>query len=132
MNETHVSGPRGQTPAMDAIDAAIGHRIRIERSARGITQTELATSVGISFQQLQKYEKGTNRITAGRLVAVAASIGIPVADLFGPEWSSGRSTDMTRLLTQPKAIKLLQLWTNVPSSYRGAILSLMYEMGKGE
>lgn len=49
---------------------------------RGMTQGELAQELGISFQQLQKYEKGTNRLSAGRLFALASALRVSVTDLF--------------------------------------------------
>ncbi|WEK57765.1 MAG: helix-turn-helix transcriptional regulator [Candidatus Brevundimonas phytovorans] len=64
------------------IDAAVGLRMAARRSALGLSQTALAAELGVSFQQVQKYEKGANRISASRLHQVATALGCSVADFF--------------------------------------------------
>ena len=66
----------------DPVDIEVGHRIRIERLARGLSQTALANQLGVTFQQVQKYEKGTNRIGASRLQQIAHILQVPVAFFF--------------------------------------------------
>jgi transcriptional regulator with XRE-family HTH domain len=68
--------------APDAVDALVGRNIRIRRFAAGMSQTELADRLGVSFQQVQKYEKGINRISGGRLVRAAKIFRVPVTALF--------------------------------------------------
>jgi transcriptional regulator with XRE-family HTH domain len=64
------------------IDAAVGLRMAARRSALGLSQTALAVELGVSFQQVQKYEKGANRVSASRLHQVATVLGCSVADFF--------------------------------------------------
>lgn len=64
------------------IDAAVGLRMAARRSAQGLSQTALAAQLGVSFQQVQKYEKGANRVSASRLHQVATALGCSVADFF--------------------------------------------------
>ena len=64
------------------IDAAVGLRMAARRSALGLSQTALAEQLGVSFQQVQKYEKGANRVSASRLHQVATALGCSVADFF--------------------------------------------------
>jgi transcriptional regulator with XRE-family HTH domain len=66
----------------DPLDVMVGARIRIFRTRRGISQGDLAAKIGISFQQVRKYEKGINRAGAGQLSRIAMVLGIPVGDLF--------------------------------------------------
>src|SRR5215210_9571556 len=66
----------------DPVDVEVGHRIRIERLSRGLSQTALAESLGVTFQQVQKYEKGVNRVGAGRLTRIARVLKVPVATFF--------------------------------------------------
>lgn len=66
----------------DAVDRAVGRRIAERRAALGRSQSALALDLGISFQQLQKYEAGLNRVSASRLHHIALLLGVPVADLF--------------------------------------------------
>jgi transcriptional regulator with XRE-family HTH domain len=59
-----------------AVDIHIGQKIRTRRILLGLSQTELAVAAGISFQQVQKYEKGTNRVGAGRLQQFSDALGV--------------------------------------------------------
>ena len=61
--------------------AEVGRRIRLARRAAGLSQTELGDALGITFQQLQKYELGINRISIGRLVHLAAALDVPLSNL---------------------------------------------------
>jgi len=63
----------------DATDAGVGEKIRTQRLLRRISQTDLGNQVGITFQQIQKYEKGANRVGAGRLQRIAEVLGVPVS-----------------------------------------------------
>ena len=85
----------------DPVDVEVGHRIRIERLARGLSQTALANQLGVTFQQVQKYEKGVNRVGAGRLTKIAEVLGLPVGMFFtGKEILDSEKTDSgaTRIL----------------------------------
>ena len=64
------------------VDRHVGRRVQEKRLDLGLTQTALAKAVGVSFQQVQKYEKGTNRIGASRLQQIAQVLGVPVTYLF--------------------------------------------------
>jgi len=83
------------------IDVTVGARVRNRRKLLGMSQITLAERIGVTFQQLQKYEKGTNRIGASRLVQIAAALGTSPASLFG-EGEAGvtvvlRSAEMTAI-----------------------------------
>lgn len=64
------------------IDIHVGSRIRLRRNMLGMSQEKLGENLGITFQQIQKYEKGTNRVGASRLQAIASIIGVPVSFFF--------------------------------------------------
>jgi transcriptional regulator with XRE-family HTH domain len=64
------------------IDIHVGSRIRLRRNMMGMSQEKLGESLGITFQQIQKYEKGTNRVGASRLQSIASILGVPVAFFF--------------------------------------------------
>jgi transcriptional regulator with XRE-family HTH domain len=70
--------PRGAT----AVDTHIGQKIRTRRILLGLSQTELADAAGISFQQIQKYEKGSNRVGASRLQQFSETLGVPPSYFF--------------------------------------------------
>jgi transcriptional regulator with XRE-family HTH domain len=91
----------------DANDAAVGQRVRARRLEQGLSQTELATAIGITFQQVQKYEKGTNRIGAGRLQKIAETLEMPVSFFFGQVTPKGAHDDvLTRLGQSRDGIRL--------------------------
>lgn len=64
------------------IDIHVGSRIRLRRNMLGMSQEKLGENLGITFQQIQKYEKGTNRVGASRLQAIASVLQVPVAFFF--------------------------------------------------
>src|SRR3954452_5726968 len=64
------------------VDTLVGLNVRARRLSRGVSQTELAGAIGVTFQQVQKYEKGTNRMGASRLAQVADFLKMPLVALF--------------------------------------------------
>lgn len=64
------------------MDAYVGSRIAARRTALGLSQAALARAVGVTFQQLQKYESGSNRVSAGRLHAISQALAAPITDFF--------------------------------------------------
>ena len=96
----------------DPLDALVGARIRVFRVHRKISQTDLAEQIGVTFQQVQKYEKGANRIGASRLSRIAAVLGISVGELFeSPGEKSGDSALLFRMLAEPGALRILKAYT---------------------
>ncbi|MGA1341841.1 MAG: helix-turn-helix domain-containing protein [Hyphomonas sp.] len=78
MDDTRIAGSRSPT----RIDQLVGEKIRELRTAQNLTLSELGQELGISHQQLQKYETGTNRLSAGMLASVARVLRVPIAELF--------------------------------------------------
>jgi transcriptional regulator with XRE-family HTH domain len=70
------------TRAVSAVDIHVGRRIRMARLAAGISQQAVAEALGLTFQQVQKYEKGANRIGAGRLYEIATVLNVSVSYFF--------------------------------------------------
>jgi transcriptional regulator with XRE-family HTH domain len=66
----------------DAVDVHVGKRLRVRRSLLGMSQEKLSDQVGITFQQIQKYEQGTNRISAGRLYKLSKVLNVPISYFF--------------------------------------------------
>ena len=84
------------------IDAHVGHRIRVRRTILGITQENLSERLGVTFQQVQKYERGINRISAGRLYEVSKVLVVPVQYFFdGLETDNGQSPNGSGLEEAP-------------------------------
>lgn len=78
MREHQVRG----RPKADALDQKIGDQVRTRRLLVGMTQEKLGDALGVSFQQVQKYEKGANRISASRLRQIAGALGVPVTHFY--------------------------------------------------
>jgi transcriptional regulator with XRE-family HTH domain len=68
--------------APHAVDVHVGKTIRIQRLMRKVSQTELGDRVGVTFQQIQKYEKGSNRVSASMLVEIAGALNVDVRTFF--------------------------------------------------
>jgi transcriptional regulator with XRE-family HTH domain len=95
----------------NSADIQIGESIRAHRLIVGMTQGDLARRLGVSFQQIQKYEKGANRVGAGRLPQIARIFDIPISALFeaNADTSSGKSTGAApaKLIPDRNTLKLL-------------------------
>ena len=86
MVKSSKGGGRGTTP----VDAHIGQKIRARRILLGMSQTELADAAGITFQQIQKYEKGVNRVGASRLQQFSDALGVPPSYFFEGAPTAGK------------------------------------------
>lgn len=99
---------------MDPADEAVGARIRIRRKMLGVSQAELAEQIGVSFQQVQKYERGTNRASASTLLRIAEALDCPAAALLGAEPASPVEAELLGLLAEEGAPQLLQAFCAIP------------------
>jgi transcriptional regulator with XRE-family HTH domain len=68
--------------APDPVDRYVGHRVRVRRLLVGVSQERLGDALGVTFQQVQKYEKGANRISASRLQQISEMLGVPVSFFY--------------------------------------------------
>src|SRR5947209_20083102 len=85
----------------DQIDKIVGQHIKIRRVAEGMSQTELADKLGLTVQQVQKYEKGTNRVGAGRLFRIAEILQVPLTAVFEGSETAHRES------IRPSALSML-------------------------
>ena len=121
----------------DPVDMEVGQRIRLYRLQSGLSQTELAKHLGVTFQQVQKYERGVNRVGAGRLTKIAQVLGVPVRTLFGTQdattvESSSRGPCPLKLLTLPGALKLARAYAQLKDGkMRRSIVELVENMAAG-
>jgi len=98
----------------DAYDREVGLRVRSLRLSRRMSQSDLGNRLGITFQQVQKYENGANRIGAGRLQRIAEILDVPVAALFGASRREGRAgVDPFAGLRTPGAVQLLEAYGRI-------------------
>lgn len=96
------------------LDVAIGKAIGDRREAVGMTQRGLGRAIGVTFQQVQKYETGKNRIAASKLVLAAEALQCDVAELVGENRGD-----------QPGTARLIRAWSNLDDKKREAITSMI-------
>jgi transcriptional regulator with XRE-family HTH domain len=103
-----------------AVDVTVGRNVRIWRLARGLSQTQLADRIGVTFQQVQKYESGGNRISTGRLTKIARVLRVPVMTLLdGTDQADPPAKVHSRVLIQnTRALRLAQAFATIPQSQR--------------
>lgn len=99
------------------VDLYVGSRLRIRRKVLGLSQTQLADALGITFQQIQKYERGANRISASKLYEAARLLRSPVSYFFeGLDETAGNGLDdglaqrMTQFVATPEGLELAALF----------------------
>src|SRR5918995_4746038 len=83
MRGTMPAEKRAGRSRVQDVDRYIGARIRARRIMLGLTQQQMAELIGITYQQAHKYEKGLNRVAAGRLFTIAQALGVEVSHFFG-------------------------------------------------
>lgn len=93
-------------------DRKVGQRIMTLRRAKGLSQTQLGHAIGVTFQQVQKYENGKNRINGGRLHEVARKLDVSISTLFGDAESTDHGDAFT-FLSVPGASDLLKAYTAI-------------------
>jgi transcriptional regulator with XRE-family HTH domain len=120
------------------MDVEIGARIRIARRERHLSQRALGTAVGITFQQMQKYEKGDNRVSVTRLYRIAEQLGLPLThfvDGLAPRRATTSSGALTsgELLKTSDALKLITAFNRIESSsLRKRCVELVQSLAQGQ
>jgi len=123
------------------IDRIVGSRIRARRHLLGVSQTELGRRLGISFQQVQKYENGSNRVGASRLQQIAQALGTTPSSFFdgapglapAPASSADRAAEaaLTDFLRDRHGAELIRHWPRLPSHVRAALVRLAAQVAGG-
>jgi transcriptional regulator with XRE-family HTH domain len=111
------------------MDIALGAAVRIRRRSLGISQEALAEKCGVSFQQIQKYENGANRISFSRLVQIARALHCRVVDLMDvldtPEGEGARDIELLTRMRTPGALELLSAFERLNPDTRASLLGLL-------
>ena len=117
------------TKAPDPMDVALGAAVRIRRRTIGISQEALADQCGVSFQQIQKYENGANRISFSRLVQIARALKCRVVDLMdvldGPDRETTGDLDLLTRMRTPGALELLAAFEKLSPDARSSLVGLL-------
>lgn len=114
------------------LDAHIGRRIRQRRQLMDMSQSDVAMRLGITFQQLQKYEVGTNRVSASRLWEIADILKVPVSFFFEGVEGTTTTREFDELKLDRDAIALLRAYFALPESQRRPLLALARASAMGE
>jgi transcriptional regulator with XRE-family HTH domain len=111
------------------MDIALGAAVRIRRRTIGMSQEALAEQCGVSFQQIQKYENGANRISFSRLVQIARALRCRVTDLLDvldtPDEEPSVDLDLLSRMRTPGALELLTVYEQLPQEARTALVSFL-------
>lgn len=130
-----------QKKTPDAVDVRAGSRLRMARRLKKMSQSELGRQLGVTFQQIQKYEKGTNRISASRIAAAANILGVLPSFFFdeteGPApASASASNEMNRLvdlIASGEALELNSHFARIKSpEKRKAVVALVDAISKAQ
>jgi len=135
------NGSRNAAPdviSVHPVDRHVGQVLRARRRAVGLSQTAVADRLGVSFQQLQKYERGTNRVSASTLHTLSLVLDLPVARFFDglaePENpSNARGRDLVaELVAAPEGPALAEAFLNLPPGpIRTKLTALARAIGTG-
>ena len=94
-------------------DVEVGRRIRVRRLERQMSQTELADQLGVTFQQVQKYEKGVNRVGAARLQRIAGALDVPISFFFSAGDRGSPQEAIMPFLGTAHAVRLMRAYARI-------------------
>ncbi|HEX2552085.1 MAG TPA: helix-turn-helix transcriptional regulator [Microvirga sp.] len=119
-----------------AVDQHVGSRVRLRRTSIGMSQEKLGEALGITFQQVQKYEKGSNRIGASRLHHIASVLGVDVEFFFQGIPKSEAEKDSTRISVAEfhslaESDRLVQTFARLPDDARRKVVDLVELLAAG-
>jgi transcriptional regulator with XRE-family HTH domain len=131
------------TKAPNPVDKYVGSRVRMRRIMLGMSQEKLGEALGLTFQQVQKYEKGTNRVGASRLQQISEILQVPVSFLFdgGPSGivnsenfgKGGSPAYISDFLATSEGLALTRAFTRIPDSkLRRSIVDLVEQIAARE
>ena len=121
------------------VDVHVGQRLRLRRKLAGLSQTELGEKIGVTFQQLQKYESGANRISASRLFDLSRVLDVPVSYFFdemtenvsGAGKMEAALTDEPNLMAKRETLELARAYTRIADpKLRQLLRSLVTAVGR--
>ncbi len=110
----------------DPHDVEVGRRIRARRLSRTMSQTDLADQLGLTFQQIQKYEKGTNRVGAGRLKRIAEILDAPITYFYAvTDQPAEKTADILGFVDNARTLRMVRAYSHIRSPHlQQALLDL--------
>lgn len=122
MKNAGVNGP-------DPIDIHVGLQLKSRRTRAGMTQSELGRSLGITFQQVQKYERGTNRVSASMLARAADAVSCGIADFF-PAPGALANDDEPNIGAAKGGHEMARIYSALSRDVRDLLLNLARELAR--
>lgn len=108
-----VAAKQNKRPRATSVDAHVGSRIRLRRTLLGMTQEKLGEALGLSFQQLQKYENGANRVSASKLYSLSQALDVPMAFFFDDMGDGLKPTPIAHELFDRKQLELARVFAAI-------------------
>jgi transcriptional regulator with XRE-family HTH domain len=114
------------------VDLLVGGRIRLLRKRRKMSQAQLGKALGVTFQQIQKYENGKNRVGASRLHLVATALNVPIAELFDGASETGRTLKATTSIAfDSQALRIAEAFVKISDKeLRSSLVDLAEAMAR--
>src|SRR4051812_41879112 len=110
------------------VDRHVGALVRAKRKAVGMSQGELAEALGITFQQVQKYERGTNRVSSSKLYEISQKLNVPLVTFFEgldtPEGGAEVTGDLMSFLDQRGSHELMAAFRDLTPALRSRLVAL--------
>jgi transcriptional regulator with XRE-family HTH domain len=108
---------------------AVGRNVRMWRLAMGLSQAVLAKRLGVTFQQVQKYETGRNRITTGRLVKIASILRVPLSALLHGVDAKNPSESLAALISDSRSFRLAHAFAAIKSNkFRDSLVNMVEKL----
>jgi transcriptional regulator with XRE-family HTH domain len=118
--------PLKEQRRVTSVDVEIGQRIRAARLKKGISQEDLGKALGVSFQQIQKYEKGVNRVSSARLVEVAKAVDMTVEDFFDrvDTKKTAGAARFDQFMATREGVQIIEAMIELSPSHRQTVITL--------
>ncbi len=136
MRKSKIGQAIQSTRGAGVVDVHVGARIRAKRNLKEMSQDQLGQALGVSFQQIQKYEKGMNRVGAGRLLQIAATLGCDAAHFLENAPTNGKPvkpfdrdgalsvTALDEVAKNHVGVRMLKAYLGLPPKLRMAITEM--------
>jgi transcriptional regulator with XRE-family HTH domain len=112
-------------------DVLVGANVRLYRIAADVSQVELGKQLGVTFQQIQKYEKGTNRVGAGRLFVIATVLKVPIVRFYDGLKTPSNTRAPIQLLGHRDAFKLAEAFSKIENKrVRQSLVALVVDLSE--
>ena len=113
---------------IDEVDKVVGRNVRVYRLARGMSQSDLGSQLELTFQQIQKYEKGANRIGSGRLLKISRALDVPISAFYegSGDGEAPAQDSVYDQLAEPQSFRLLKAFSGiVDTKMRRSVVDLV-------